>query len=60
MRRAAILLQVKFATEIPYPWDDERQDAAEAMFKQACHELDVPEDFYELTDRDIKLVRLIA
>ncbi len=52
----ATSLQVKFATEIPYPWDDEREEAAEEMFKQACREIGVPQDFHTLTDKDIKLV----
>ncbi|KAI1781758.1 hypothetical protein LXA43DRAFT_1105370 [Ganoderma leucocontextum] len=51
------LLQVKFATQAPFPSPDERKDMATKTFAEVLEELMLPEDFHELSDDDIKLLR---
>ncbi|KAH9847916.1 hypothetical protein C2E23DRAFT_889541 [Lenzites betulinus] len=58
MRKAGDLLQVHFATQIPFPAPDEREDAVNQMFNKACEIFGQATDFYTLSDDDIKLLRI--
>lgn len=56
MRKAGDLLQVRFATDMPFPAPDEREDVVQEVFEDGCRIYGQDTSFYTLTDDDIKLV----
>ena len=57
MQRAGDLLKVRFATELPFPDPEEREEAVKAAFDEALRTAGKGPDYYTLTQKDVNLVR---
>ncbi|TFK88825.1 hypothetical protein K466DRAFT_54593 [Polyporus arcularius HHB13444] len=57
MRKAGDILQVRFATELPFPAPEERDEAVKEAFEEALRIAGQESDFYTLTQKDLNLLR---
>ncbi|KAI1782298.1 hypothetical protein LXA43DRAFT_1104334 [Ganoderma leucocontextum] len=57
MRLTGHLLQVRFATQNPFPSPEDREDTIQAEFSNALQSMELSSTFYTLTGEDIKLLQ---
>ncbi|RDX43380.1 hypothetical protein OH76DRAFT_1422003 [Lentinus brumalis] len=57
MRKAGDILQARFATELPFPAPEEREEVVQVAFEEALRMAGQESDFYTLSEKDMNLLR---